>query len=70
LESDFATIIATREDGMHNFTQSLADLVKREWVAMSLAMDYAPNRELLAGMLKGMEVKVSTVLNRVKTRAS
>lgn len=69
LECDFATIISTREDGMHNFTQSLADLVRREWVPMSLAMDYAPNRELLAGMLKGMEVKVTTVLNRVRTKA-
>jgi len=64
-DQDLSAIIATREEGMHNYTQSLAELVKREWVPMQVAMDHAPNPDALATALKGLEVKVTTI-NRVR----
>jgi len=61
-----AIINQSREEGMHSFTQSLAELVNKEWVARSIAMDYAPNRSALDSILKGVEVKAQTLVNRIK----
>jgi Tfp pilus assembly pilus retraction ATPase PilT len=60
-------IVGKNEEGMQNFTSALCDLVKKEWVAMSVAMDHAPNREALASALKGVEVRSQSLVSRIKT---
>lgn len=55
-------------DGMRSFTYSLTELVKKEWVSMQTAMAYAPNREALDSALKGVEVKASTMVSRIRQR--
>ncbi len=67
LDTDLPAIINNSlSDGMHSFTYSLAELVKKEWVSRSVAMEYAPNREALDSMLKGVEVKAQTLVHRIK----
>ncbi|QOI99452.1 MAG: PilT/PilU family type 4a pilus ATPase [Phycisphaeraceae bacterium] len=66
-DTDLPSIInSSTDDGMHSLTQSLGDLVKKEWVSRQVAMDFAPNREALDSLLKGLEVKVQTLIHRVK----
>lgn len=66
-DADIPAVVAnSRSDGMHTFNQSLADLVEKEWVDMPTAMEYAPNREALASALKGVNVKASTMVGRIK----
>ncbi len=65
-DADLPAIVGRNEEGMQSFTHALADLVKKEWVAMSTAMDYAPNREALASMLKGVEMKAATLVSRIR----
>lgn len=66
-DSDLPAIINTStEDGMRSFTYSLAELVKREWVSRQTAMEYAPNREALDSVLKGVEMKAQTLVGRIK----
>ena len=70
MDSDLPAVInSSREDGMHSFTQSLADLVTKEWVAKSVAMDYAPNRNALDSALKGVEVRAQTLVSRIRAGA-
>lgn len=66
-DTDLPAIVGKNEEGMHSFTYSLAELVKKEWVAKSVAMEYAPNREALDSMLKGVEVKAQTLVSRIKS---
>ncbi len=70
-DTDLPAIIAGSSlldpgDGMHSLTQSLANLVTKEWVARQVAMDYAPNREALDSVLKGVQVKAQTLVHRVR----
>ncbi len=66
-DSDLPSIIAgSGGEGMHSFNQSLAKLVEKEAVDLQTAMGYAPNREALSSILKGVEVKAQTLVNRVK----
>jgi len=66
-DDDLPSIINTGiEDGMRSFTYSLAELVKREWVSRATAMEYAPNREALDSMLKGVEMKAQSLVGRIK----
>ena len=66
-ETDLPSIIhANQHDGMHSFTHSLAELVRKEWVSMHTAMDHAPNREALDAMIKGLDVRGSSMVNRSK----
>lgn len=53
-------------EGMHSFTHSLAALVKKEAISRAIGMDYSPNREALDSILKGVEVKSATLVNRLK----
>jgi twitching motility protein PilT len=62
-------IVAKNEEGMQSFTTALAELVRKEWVSLSTAMDYAPNREALASMLKGVEVMSQGLVGRIKVGA-
>ncbi|MBL9001897.1 MAG: PilT/PilU family type 4a pilus ATPase [Phycisphaerae bacterium] len=59
-------IVGKNEEGMQSFTHALYELVRKEWVAMSVAMDYAPNRDALASALKGVEVKNQGLVSRIK----
>lgn len=49
-----AILTACHEEGMRSFTQSLVELIKAEKVAREVALDYAPHREQLVSMLKGI----------------
>ncbi len=66
-DSDIPAVVSnSKADGMHNFNQSLAELVEKEWVDLATAMNYAPNREALTSTIKGVEVKASTMVGRIK----
>ncbi|MCC6679154.1 MAG: PilT/PilU family type 4a pilus ATPase [Phycisphaerales bacterium] len=66
-DGDLPAIVGKNEEGMHSFTYSLAELVKKEHVALSMAMDYSPNRDALDSMLKGVQVKGASLVNRIKS---
>jgi len=68
-DNDLPSVVGRNEEGMQSFTHALADLVKKEWVAMGVAMDYAPNREALASILKGVEMKAATLVSRIRPGA-
>ncbi len=66
-DSDLPSVVASSpEDGMVSFTQYLAKLVDQEWVTMSTAKEYAPNRDMLESILKGVEVKAASLVGRMK----
>ncbi|TVQ31202.1 MAG: PilT/PilU family type 4a pilus ATPase [Phycisphaeraceae bacterium] len=66
-DADLPAIVnSSTSDGMRSFTHSLAELVEKEMVSLQTAMEYAPNRETLSSILKGVEVKASTMVRRVK----
>jgi twitching motility protein PilT len=70
VDIDLPTIVAQGEGGMQSFTKALCELVNKEWVARSVAMDYAPNRDALDSMLKGLQVKGAALLTRIKASGS
>jgi twitching motility protein PilT len=59
-------ILGSRESGMQNFTQSLAELVEQGLVYHDVAMENAPNREALKGMFQGIKTSAQTLVHRVK----
>jgi len=61
-----AIINSSRSDGMRSFTDSLAELVEKEYVPLHTAMEYAPNREALSSKLKGVEVRAQTLVGKIK----
>lgn len=66
-DEDLPSVIATsRSEGMRSFTDSLAELVENERVELSRAMEFAPNREALQSILKGVQVKAQTLVGRIK----
>jgi twitching motility protein PilT len=66
-DSDLPAIIAgSRSEGMQSFTTALAELVEKEWIDLQTARGYAPNRDALDSMLKGVEVKAATLVGRIK----
>lgn len=66
-DSDLIAVVAnSKSDGMHTFNQSLAELIEKEWIEMSVGMEYAPNREALQSALKGVQVKAATLVSRLK----
>ncbi len=66
-DTDLPEIIAgAREQGMRNFTQSLAELIEAGLVYMDVAMEYAPNREALKGLMQGIKLSAQTLVHRVK----
>lgn len=50
-----AIIAQSTEEGMRNFTFSLADLIEQEMVHYDTAIEYAPNRDALRSMVKGIK---------------
>lgn len=68
-DADLPAIInSSRSEGMHSFTQSLADLVRKGWVDMRTAMSYAPNRDALDSEIKGIEVRSKTLVTRIRAK--
>jgi twitching motility protein PilT len=66
-DDDLVEIIAhSPEEGMRNFTQSLAELVENELVDRATAMTYAPNAEALAGALSGIKKSAGGLVHRVR----
>ena len=66
-DADLPSIInSSRADGMQNFTTALAELVEKEWIDLNTARGYAPNRDALESMLKGVEVKASTLVGKIR----
>lgn len=67
-EQDVPAIInGSIHEGMRSFTYSLAELVKKEMVALQTAMAFAPNQQALDSMLKGVDVKAQTLVHRIRT---
>jgi twitching motility protein PilT len=70
-DSDLPAIISgSRADGMQNFTMALADLVEKEWIDLQTARGFAPNRDALDSILKGVEVKSASLVHRIKAAGS
>ena len=68
-DKDIPAIINTSTgEGMRSFTHSLAELVQKDVVAMQVALDFAPNQEALASILKGVDVKAQSLVGRVRAR--
>ena len=66
-DSDLPSVVAgSRAEGMMNFTQCLAELVDKEWITVQTAQEYAPNRDMLNSILKGVEVKAWSLVGRIK----
>jgi twitching motility protein PilT len=64
-EQDFPAIISANPDsGMHNFNQSLARMVEDLWIDRRVALSYAPNREALDSLLKGIAIKSGGLVGR------
>lgn len=61
-----AIVQGSASEGMRSFTFSLAELVKKDWVALRTAMEYAPNREILDATIKGVQVKSQTLVGKLK----
>jgi twitching motility protein PilT len=66
-DADLPSVVASsREEGMVSFTQYFADLVNKEWITVQTAKEYAPNRDMLDSILKGVEVKAASLVGRLK----
>ncbi len=64
-EEDLPAIIASNPNsGMHNFNQSLCHMVNDNWIDRRIALNYAPNREQLDSLLKGIDIKSSGLVGR------
>lgn len=70
-DGDLPAIIAQSvDDGMHNFTLSLCELVETERVHYDTAMDYAPSREALASAVKGIKAAATSLIGKVRSRGT
>lgn len=68
-DEDLPDIIGSSvEDGMRNFTYSLAELLENEQVYFDVAMEYAPNREALQSQIQGIKTSSHGLVSRVKSR--
>jgi twitching motility protein PilT len=61
-------IVGKNEEGMQSFTKALADLATKEWVSLNTAMEYAPSRDALSSMLKGVMVRSQGMVGRIKSK--
>ena len=61
-----ALIEGSEKEGMHSFTTSLARLVQEELVFMDTAMEFAPNRDALAGRIRGIKTSTQSMIHRTK----
>ncbi len=61
-----AILYACHEEGMRSFTFSLAEMIRKNQVSHSQAMDYAPSPDLLKSMLKGITAGGAGLIGRLK----
>jgi twitching motility protein PilT len=62
-ESDLSSIMrACTNEGMQDFTESLCQLVNKEYIDLKIAKEYAPNKEELGMALKGIRSATSGIL--------
>jgi len=62
-----AVIQSSTAEGMHSTTQSLARMVRDEWVDLRTAMSFAPNRDALDSEVKGLEVRSKSLVSRIRS---
>ncbi len=62
-----AIISGSADDGMRNFTHSLAELIEQDMIDLKTGLEFAPNREALMSKVKGIEVSAQTMVSRVKS---
>lgn len=55
-----------KEEGMRSFTQSLCEMVEADLVHQDTALDFAPNREALKSMLKGIESAGASLVGKLR----
>ncbi|HYF15699.1 MAG TPA: PilT/PilU family type 4a pilus ATPase [Phycisphaerales bacterium] len=65
-DSALPMIVGRNEEGMQSATKSLCDLVTKEWVSMTTALEFAPNRDALTSLLKGVQLKSQGLVSRIK----
>lgn len=66
-DSDLPSVLGSSvSEGMRSFTYSLAELVRHDWVAQRIAVEYAPNRDALLSELRGMQIKAQGLVGRVR----
>ena len=66
-DEDIPAIVAQcRGEGMRSFTYSLSELAKEDKISREVALDYAPSREALLSMMKGIETGGQGVLSRLR----
>lgn len=61
-----AILYQCRDEGMRSFTHSLCDLTKADKISREVALDYAPSRESLKSMLKGIETAGQSLVGRIR----
>ena len=54
-----------RDEGMRSFTYSLAELTKTDKIAHDVALEFAPSREALLSMLKGIATSGQSLMSRL-----
>ena len=52
-----------RDEGMRDYLHSLHELVQQDKILRTVAMDYAPNREALASVMKGIDATAASIIN-------
>jgi twitching motility protein PilT len=60
-----AVLYSCREEGMRNFTYSLCELVQAGRIDRAVGLDFAPNRDALLSMLKGIDSAGEGLISRV-----
>jgi twitching motility protein PilT len=64
-DEDLHAIMAgSTEEGMHDFTHSLARLIEEDWVDLKTAERFAPNAEALRARIRGIQVKSDVLVSK------
>ncbi|MDO8303129.1 MAG: ATPase, T2SS/T4P/T4SS family, partial [Sedimentisphaerales bacterium] len=62
-EADLPSVMRScTNEGMQDFTESICQLVNKEYIDLKVAKEYAPNKEELAMALKGIRSATSGIL--------
>ncbi len=60
-----ALLNVCRAEGMRDFTHSLNELIINESISRKVGMEYAPNREALSSLLKGIDTASDGLVHRM-----
>jgi Tfp pilus assembly ATPase PilU len=61
-----AILYQCREEGMRSYTHSLCELVQNDLIARDVAMDFAPSREALTSLLKGIATSAGGLVSKLR----